>query len=201
MADRDLREEVLVKVGPSLMTPGGLLLLTLDASITQSHNYTAQVTVHPVEDGADVADHIRMEPVKVAVNGIVTATRLGQQGDTSREIDAWNTLEGLVQAKQPITLVTSLRTYTNMVLVSLSTSREKSLAHAIAPQLEFQQIRVVKSAVVTLPPEKIKKAPAKAGAPAQKDAGKQATGPTSAEINAKIGSFARALKLLLAGAP
>ena len=181
-----MSEEVLVKIGPQLKSSTGGLLLTLDASISQTHTRSASVTDHPVESGADVSDHIRVDPIRVTVNGIVTATRLGQQGDTTKEIEAWATLEGLLEAKTPITLVTSLRTYDSMVLVSCSTSREKSLAHAIAPQLEFRQVRIVKSQTVTLPPEQIRKPLPKSSAPPPKDVGKQPTDVPTADQRSSL---------------
>jgi hypothetical protein len=191
-------EEVVVRTGPSLMTAAGGVILTLDASIMQTHTRTAAITEHPVEDGADITDHIRLEPIVVTINGVVTATLLGQQGDATREIDAWAVLEQVIEERQPVTLITTLRTYESMVVRSLSTERNVGLAHAIAPVLEFRQVRIVKALMTRLPPEIVKKPRQKATAPKQQDVGRQ---PTDVASDAQRTSALKSLLALLGGAP
>jgi hypothetical protein len=182
-------EEVLVKVGPTISNSIGGVLITLDGSVSQTHARTAQVTEHPVEDGSDVTDHVRIDPIRVTINGIVTSTVLGQQGEGGREVDAWAALEAILEDRQPVTVTTTLRTYESMILASISTPRDASLAHAVAPVLEFRQVRIVKSQTTTLPPERIPAPAQKASAPATKDAGKQATDPPTAAQTEKSRSL------------
>jgi hypothetical protein len=44
----------------------------IDVSVRESHEATADVTRHPVEEGADITDHIRPEPRTITIDGIVT---------------------------------------------------------------------------------------------------------------------------------
>jgi len=44
----------------------------IDVSVREGHALTADVTEHPVEAGADVADHIRPMPATIDIDGAVT---------------------------------------------------------------------------------------------------------------------------------
>jgi len=44
----------------------------IDVSVREGHALTAEVTEHPVETGADVADHIRPMPATIDIDGVVT---------------------------------------------------------------------------------------------------------------------------------
>lgn len=187
------QQEVVIRTGPTLQDGSGGFVLTLDASVSQTHGATASVTSHPVEDGADVSDHVRLEPVVLTIQGIVSATPLGE-GTTGpydgREIDGWATLVSLVEQRKPITIITTLRSYADMVLTSVTTTREKG-ARAIYPQIEARQVRIVKTLTTALPPEKVKKPAQKATAPKTKELGAQATAaPTEAQQAKTLGAAA-----------
>jgi hypothetical protein len=44
----------------------------IDVSVREGHELQAEVTEHPVESGANVADHIRPLPAAISIEGIVT---------------------------------------------------------------------------------------------------------------------------------
>lgn len=44
----------------------------IDVSVREGHDLQAEVTEHPVESGANIADHIRPLPATLAIDGIVT---------------------------------------------------------------------------------------------------------------------------------
>jgi hypothetical protein len=44
----------------------------IDVSIREQHNAQAELTRHPVEDGSDVTDHVRLMPDQIQIEGIVT---------------------------------------------------------------------------------------------------------------------------------
>lgn len=193
--------EVVVKIGPSILDGESFgTILTLDASVSQSHSRTANVTSHPVEEGADVVDHVRSEPVTLSITGILSATPLGAETDpwSGRETDGWAVLEDVIQARQPVTIITSLRSYDNMVLTSLSTVRERGV-RAIHPQIEAREIRIVQAATTALPPEQVKRTAQKATAPKPKEVGRQPTdAPTAVQESSAL---AKLLDLLQAQQP
>ncbi len=53
---------------------GQSFLITLDAAMRVSHRLASVATEHPVESGANMSDHIRPEPDRIEIQGIVTNT-------------------------------------------------------------------------------------------------------------------------------
>lgn len=60
--------QVLRTIGNSI-TP-----LLLDATVKENFTSTAEATQHPVEDGADVTDHVIIRPNGLTISGIITET-------------------------------------------------------------------------------------------------------------------------------
>lgn len=50
--------------------------LQLDATISESHDYTNEVTQFPIEQGADIADHVKIKPEEITIDGFVTNSPL-----------------------------------------------------------------------------------------------------------------------------
>jgi hypothetical protein len=44
----------------------------IDVSIREEHNSSAEITRHPVEDGVEITDHVRLGPDRLQIEGIVT---------------------------------------------------------------------------------------------------------------------------------
>jgi hypothetical protein len=174
----EITETTIIRA-PVLYNSTGMASLTLNASLSQSHEYSCDVTQHPVEEGIDITDHVRIKPITLTINGVVSANPLGVEAETiDAEINAWAILESMVG--QVFEVDTSLRRYKNMVLRRAAVSREAGGGDGIEPQLELVEIRIVQQQTTTLPPEQVKTTPQKANAPAQKDIGGQGTKPPNA---------------------
>lgn len=52
-----------------------------DAALTIAHSREAAVTMYPIEEGADVADHRRKGPATITIEGLFTNTSLEPQSD------------------------------------------------------------------------------------------------------------------------
>jgi hypothetical protein len=181
--------ETAILRGPSFTDASGQVVLTLDASYSQQHEFAAEVTEHPVEQGIDVADHVRRLPITLRIDGVVSAYRLADKAaDPYREIAAWALLEGMIG--EVFEVATTLRVYPSMVLLRASTVREAGQGGDLLPSLELREIRTVQQVNVTLPPEIIRKTPQKATAPKKQDLGKQ---PTDSPDTAKGTATTRTL--------
>lgn len=44
----------------------------IDVSLREQHNSAAEVTRHPVEDGVDITDHVRLAPDQLQIEGLVS---------------------------------------------------------------------------------------------------------------------------------
>jgi hypothetical protein len=57
----------------------------IDVSISEQHGSSAEVTRHPIEDGADVTDHVRILPDTISIEGLVTNQPLEAPGSHSND--------------------------------------------------------------------------------------------------------------------
>lgn len=46
--------------------------LQLDATVSEQHEYENEVSQFPIEDGGDIADHIKQQPEAITIDGFVT---------------------------------------------------------------------------------------------------------------------------------
>jgi hypothetical protein len=155
----------------TLLTPTRAQLgaIVLDASISEQHSAEVEVTEHPVEKGANIADHLRPKPEVLTIEGLVTNTPLDPsaalvrrtQGSTQfdsraelqpeRAGQAYADLRALKDSGELVTVVTSLRTYENMALRSLSVPRDARSGQALRFTATLVQVRTVTSATVSVP--------------------------------------------------
>lgn len=181
--------------GPLLEDENGEILITFDASLSETHGREADITEHEVEEGVAIADHIRLRPIEVTVEAIVSATPLHDEWVEGREIDAWRVLRNAVGGQQLFVLLTGLDVYPDMAIMSLTERRQPDFA--IRPVIVMRQIRKVIGQTVLLP-EEVVAPPQRAGSTEQRNQGPQATEtpPTLRQRRA-----ARAAKSFLTGVP
>lgn len=125
--------------------------LELTATLSEGHSRTADVTDHPLEVGSDASDGVRVKPAVVKLEGIVSdsAAPDGTRPATTTS-DAFSKLERLLEAGEPITIVTSLREYTRMVMTSLDFPRDAKMGGALRFTASFKQVKVVQTQTVAI---------------------------------------------------
>lgn len=159
--------------------------VSLDCTVSETHNATATVTDHPVESGSTITDHIRPEPLQLTITGIVSNTPIGTKKlqIVSSEIGriraddtvlghaetAAKKLEEIRLSAKPVKVVTRLRTYENMAMLSLSIPRDAKTGNALNFTMQFKQIRIVTNRTTRVVTAKSSKAQKK------QDTGKQPT--------------------------
>jgi len=134
----------------------------IDASLSESHEFQSEVTSYPVEKGGNISDNARPLPIIVTIDGIVSDTPIG-----AVEVDraaartfagvkglpseaALAHLLGIRDARLPVTIATSLKTYDNMVLQNLTIPRESPGTAALLFTAVFQQVILVSNTRVTI---------------------------------------------------
>lgn len=124
--------------------------LELDASLSETHASDVDVTEHPVEQGANISDHARKLPHKLTLEGIVTNTPIGVgavPGNQRAETAYRQLLE--LEGKL-ITVVTTLRTYTDVTITSLVVPRNAELGDSVRFTAVLKQVTVAKSKTVAV---------------------------------------------------
>jgi hypothetical protein len=116
----------------------------IDCSISETHTFDADVTDYPVESGSNISDNIRPLPVQVDIEGLVSNTPIGlirdsRSTDVVHSDDAYERLQRIRELRQPVTIMTSLRTFDNMALQSLVIPKGDHM-DGLRFQAKFKQI-------------------------------------------------------------
>jgi hypothetical protein len=135
-------------------------LLQVDVSESEMHAGEVEVTDHPVEQGANISDHMRPKPRTLTVTGMISNTPIvdnsngnagpfteGQPGPAEA---AYNLLEARRIAGKLHTVITKLNTYQNLALTYVSEPRDASSGDALEFTLNFKEILVVFNQTITV---------------------------------------------------
>lgn len=149
-------------------------VVTLDASLTEKHARTNEITKFPVEEGPDVGDHIRHNPPTIEIDGVISNTpiailgsligatgpavlALGSnspvKGDNSTVSDRVHAADkaflAAMDGKDLLTVVTSLRTYKNMVMTSYSVTRDQSNGNVLNFHIGLEELVIAQTQTIT----------------------------------------------------
>lgn len=142
--------------------------VVIEATISETHAKTAEVTTHPVEDGADITDYVRTGVLGIEIEAAFSAQPMNCRNDEpdgvfsgdseTRVPAAWDAFLNLIDGKprrELLQVSTGLKLYDNMVLTSIGTTQDASNPHSIIIRAALQQVRIVRSAFTTVPARQI----------------------------------------------
>jgi hypothetical protein len=126
--------------------------LVFDGVPRLGHGQRARPTKNPIQTGANLTDHIILDPATLSIDIIMTDVlppyEQGQWvGNPSKSIACFEILDQLRAARIPLTVTTRLKTYENMALVGISPDETVKTLHGLRARLEFEQIFVADVAV------------------------------------------------------
>lgn len=137
----------------------------LDLILDEDHSKSAQVTENPLQDGRSISDGIFLELQEGSLTGLVTnhSVKIAEERAKQLELQdsetlmaeaenyqlenrakrAWVDLKAVMDAKQPVTIVTSLEVYDNVAITNISTERNGDSGDALEIKVSFRQILTV----------------------------------------------------------
>jgi hypothetical protein len=184
-------------------TIGGVAGIVIDATVSEDHSHSCDLTENPVEEGAKITDHVQLKPAELTIEGVITDTPLGFAvigniqnlirsvstifGASSRSLDAFDELLALQKSRRPFTVLTGLKRYQNMILTDLSIPRTIQTGKALHFKAVMKEIRIVKSATSAAPRTS---SATRSLAGATRNAGQQVTSaaPTSSPLSSATDS-------------
>lgn len=129
--------------------------LEFDALISESRTLEATVPEYSVETGFSVSDSIILSPEKLEMTLFVTNTPVTwyrRHGASQNRVDSVvKRLEELYFGREPVTIVTSDATYTNMAIESMTISKSLEVGYAREIPISFKKIRVTTAKTTTIP--------------------------------------------------
>ncbi len=135
---------------------GGLMLsdmLTIDCTTLEAPSDDAMPTRLPVEDSADVTDHVVVQPTRLALGVVQTnhpAELFSVATVPQRSRHFYEDLFRFQQTKQLLTIVTPHRVYENMILTSVPPSWDASNGEGFVGTLQFEEIVRVATKIVAI---------------------------------------------------
>lgn len=134
--------------------------IKLDVIISEGATASARITKNPVEHGADINDHVIIDPMTFNMSGVVSDTKTNIIGAISQlskiesitsalnrvntpSKEAWEQLLQLHTDKTPFELVTNLRTYSNVVMQTISEIQDKNTSNGLFFTASFMEIILV----------------------------------------------------------
>lgn len=120
-----------------------------DAIIREEHTSTLQITEHPVQSGANITDHAFMQPARlvmeIGMSDAMDAMYPGQFDDTAytKSVSAYRVLLDLQKSRLPLSVLTRLYLYKNMLIESLSAPDDYKTLYGLRCTVTMREIMVV----------------------------------------------------------
>jgi len=141
----------------------GSSAVQIDVLESDTFTRTKKATEHPVEDGSQVSDNLQDQPDTLQLTAffaqsLANADDQNAAAETRAEdlFDALLTLQGI---GEPLSVFTSRREYTNMVIERIGRPRTRADGDGVTVTIDFKQIKIATSQVVAAPPTRQRKNP------------------------------------------
>ena len=130
--------------------------IVVDAFINETHTFSSEITEDPIESGGTIVDHVYQMPFSLSIEGIISNTPMSLIGltvfdsvdryfkDESNNFasNAFAKIEDVFKRREAISIATSLKTYDNMVLESLSVERGGGQQESLRFSCTARQIKL-----------------------------------------------------------
>lgn len=110
---------------------GGIFV---DVVISEEHSADMEIAEHPVESGAKISDHAWRTPYRVTLESAI---------DAPRAVPSYQALLALQEKAEPFSLVTGLKIYSNMLIESITATRDASHARVLKFTAELREVIIV----------------------------------------------------------
>lgn len=126
-----------------------------DAYLKLEHTSQLKITEFPISTGSSITDHSFLQPqtltIDIGMTDVAKSIIPGQfTGDASRSVAAFKLLQELQAARVPISIVTRLKKYENMLIETMTTPDDYTTVNALKATVVFKEILVVNVQTVKL---------------------------------------------------
>ncbi|WP_368234841.1 phage baseplate protein [Anaerotruncus rubiinfantis] len=124
---------------------------SFDAIVRADHTSELEMTSHPVQSGSALVDHSYLKPKKLTLQVGVSDSALNGAsygGGSSRSVNAFKLMLTMQANRQPVTVVTKLHTYKNMLIQSISAPDDFKTQNALDATITFQEVPVATISIV-----------------------------------------------------
>ena len=135
-------------------------MVPVDAMLTETHSFSNEITSIPIEMGAEVTDHVISNPDQITIEGFIgctpfdtgggvtggVASVLSSLGGGGNRVQQYhNMLLQLKTMRAPISVVTGLNVYDNMIIESYEVPRDVDTGADLHFTMTLKKVRIVSS--------------------------------------------------------
>ena len=137
--------------------------ILIEATISETHAKSAEISRHPVQNGLEVTDYIRTGPIGVEIEAAFSNQPICDDGapdgifagdNQTRISAAWDAFLNLIDGRprrELFQITTGLKLYDNMALENIGTSQSVDNPDSIIIRARFVEVRIVQSTFTTVP--------------------------------------------------
>jgi len=139
--------------------------IPIQVTIEEIATDTLEVTDHPVELGAQITDHSFKRPSEIimrcgwsnssvgaALGAVESLFSSGSLSGSDFVHSVYSQLIGLQEKRRPFLLVSSMKQYPNMLIRSISLTRDKDTSQALMVTATMREVIIVSTQSATLAP-------------------------------------------------
>jgi hypothetical protein len=131
--------------GITATLPTNQTTYVFDAVLRAGHEQRLRKTMHPVQTGAAISDHAYIEPARVSLDigmsDVMDQFQPGMwTGAQTKSVSAFQTMLALQFSRIPLTLLTKLRIYHNLVIESITDEETAKTITGLRMRVEFGEI-------------------------------------------------------------
>lgn len=123
-----------------------------DVTTRETHDDVLVATDNPVEQGADVTDHAFKKPAELIVEVGYSNSSIASGGDPGYVQSVYQEFLALQASRQPFSVITGKRAYSNMLIRRLHTETDEKTENAMFLHVEMRENIFVQTQTVTVPP-------------------------------------------------
>ncbi|WP_339053366.1 phage baseplate protein [Arsenophonus endosymbiont of Crataerina pallida] len=134
-------------------------LLVPDVIISEKHHDTLEITEHPVELGAEIADHAYKRPAEVTMEvGFSSGGSLLDFWDTAKVAiraglsapEIYQQILALQASRQPFDVITGKRKYKNMRIRAIEVTTDKHTETVLMAILTLRELNITQTQTVNI---------------------------------------------------
>ena len=126
-----------------------------DAVLREEHSSSLRITEHPVQSGANISDHAFFMPARlvldIGMNDAMASYVIGQYPVFDKSVNAYQKMISLQKTRTPLTVVTRLNKYTNMLIEQIFSPVDARTTFGARIILNLKQIITATVGETTVP--------------------------------------------------
>lgn len=128
-----------------------------DAVLREEHTSSLKITSHPVQTGANITDHSYVEPavltMEIAMSDamddlynrqFIDYTSSSGEKHASKSVSAYRFLLDLQESRVPVTVLTRLKQYSNMLIENITVPDDAKTLHGLKCTVILREVFVAK---------------------------------------------------------